>query len=86
MKKHNINKFLLGAAVVAMGGLASCEDFLTITPTNSITKEDYWNTRSDVDNVRAAAYYQMTQLEDKILIWGEFRSDNVTLNKMDKTE
>ena len=85
MKKHNINKFLLGAAVVAMGGLSSCEDFLTITPTNSITKEDYWNTRSDVDNVRAAAYYQMTQLEDKILIWGEFRSDNVTLNKMDQT-
>lgn len=85
MKKNNINKFLLGAAVVALGGLASCEDYLTITPTNSITKEDYWNTRSDVDNVRAAAYYQMTQLEDKILIWGEFRSDNVTLNKMDKT-
>ena len=85
MKKNNINKFLLGAAVVALGGLASCEDYLTITPTNSITKEDYWNTRSDVDNVRAAAYYQMTQLEDKILIWGEFRSDNVTLNKMDQT-
>ena len=86
MKKNKFNKYLLGAAVVALGGLASCEDYLTIYPTDSITKEDYWNTANDVDNVRAAAYYQLTQQLGKILIWGEFRSDNVTLNKMDKTE
>lgn len=86
MKKNKFNKYLLGAAVVALGGLASCEDYLTLYPTDSITKEDYWNTANDVDNVRAAAYYQMTQQLGKILIWGEFRSDNVTLNKMDKTE
>ena len=73
MKKNKFNKYLLGAAVVALGGLASCEDYLTIYPTDSITKEDYWNTANDVDNVRAAAYYQLTQQLGKILIWGEFR-------------
>ena len=86
MKKNKFNKYLLGAAVVALGGLASCEDYLTIYPTDSITREDYWNTANDVDNVRAAAYFQLSQQLGKILIWGEFRSDNLTLNKMDKTE
>lgn len=86
MKKNILHTFLLGASALVLGGLTSCEDFLTIYPTGSITKEDYWNTSNDVNNVRAAAYNQMTKLIDKILIWGEFRSDNVTLNKMDQTQ
>lgn len=86
MKKINIKTMLLGASIVAMAGLTSCEDYLTIYPTGSITKEDYWNTSNDVNNVRAAAYSQLTTQVDKVLIWGEFRSDNVTLNKMDQTK
>lgn len=85
MKKNILNTLLLGASALMIGGLASCEDYLTIYPTGSITKEDYWNTSNDVDNVRSAAYYQLTQQIDMIVIWGEFRSDNVTLNKMDQT-
>ena len=64
----------------------SCNDFLTLYPTDSITKEDFWASRNDVDNVRNAAYYQLTQNTNKILIWGEFRSDNVELNKTEKNE
>lgn len=86
MKKNIFNTFILGASALMLGGLASCEDYLTIYPTGSITKEDYWNTSNDVNNVRSAAYYQLTQQIDKILIWGEFRSDDVTLNKMDQTQ
>lgn len=86
MKKNIFNTLLLGASALMLGGLASCEDYLTIYPTGSITKEDYWNTSNDVNNVRSAAYYQLTQQIDKMLIWGEFRSDNVTLNKMDQTK
>lgn len=86
MKKKYIKSLLFGASVMMLGGLASCEDYLTIYPTGSITKEDYWNTSNDVDNVRSAAYYQLTQQLDKVIIWGEFRSDNVTLNKMDQTK
>lgn len=86
MKKNIINKFLLGAAALVLGGMVSCEDYLTIYPTGSITKEDFWTTRNDVDNVRAAAYYQLTQQVGNILVWGEFRSDDLTLNKMDQTD
>lgn len=86
MKKNILNTFLLGASAMVLSGLVSCEDYLTIYPTGSITKEDYWNTSNDVNNVRSAAYYQLTQQIDKMLIWGEFRSDDVTLNKMDQTK
>lgn len=67
-----------------MGVFASCEDYLTLYPTDSITGEDFWTTSNDVNNVRAAAYYQLTQCEDKIVEWGELRSDNVTVNDMTK--
>lgn len=86
MKKNILNTLLFGASALVLGGLTSCEDYLTIYPTGSITKEDYWNTSNDVENVRVAAYYQMTQQVGKILQWGEFRSDNVTLNSMDQLD
>lgn len=86
MKSNIINKCLIAGAVAVLGGLVSCEDYLTIYPTDSITKEDFWGSRNDVDNVRNAAYYQLTRNTDKILIWGEFRSDNVELNKTEKNE
>lgn len=86
MKKKIFNTLLIGASALVLGGLSSCEDFLTIYPTGSITKEDYWNTSNDVNNVRAAAYAQMNNQIGKILVWGEFRSDNVSLNKMDQTQ
>ncbi len=73
-----------GAVVVLGGGMTSCEDYLTLYPTTSITEEEFWNTRNDVNNVRASAYYQLTQCTGKILAWGEFRSDNVELSDMSK--
>lgn len=88
MKMTNIyNKVLLGAALVCTGLMASCEDYLTILPTDSIPEENFWQSKGDVDNVRAAAYYQLTKEDalSKILYWGEFRSDNVELKDMTKT-
>lgn len=84
MKSKFLNKTILLGAVALTGSLTSCEDYLTLYPTDSITKEDFWNSRNDVENVRAAAYYQMTQTTSNILTWGEFRSDNLVLNKMDQ--
>ncbi|RRD80567.1 RagB/SusD family nutrient uptake outer membrane protein [Alloprevotella sp. OH1205_COT-284] len=86
MKRTFINKLLIPVAAIVMGGFVSCEDFLTLYPTDSITKEEFWNTSNDVNNVRAAAYYQLTENTGKILTWGEFRSDNVTLNDMKQTK
>ena len=70
-------RLLLLGGVVAM--TCSCEDFLTIAPTNKIVKEDFWKTKGDVENVLAESYRLMTTSDflNRLIVWGELRSDNV---------
>lgn len=86
MKTKNIfSKFLLGGLLVSAGLMVSCEDYLTILPTGSIPDENFWQSESDVNSVRAAAYYQLVSgdnITNRILYWGEHRSDNVSINNM----
>lgn len=71
--------------MAVVGGFTSCEDYLTLYPTDTITKEEFWNTSNDVNNVRAAAYSQLADNTTKIVEWGELRSDNVIVNDMKLT-
>ena len=74
---------LFGACV----GMTSCDDFLTLSPSNKITEEDFWQSKSDLDNVRASVYRQMasSDVTSRIIYWGEMRSDNVSLYDMSQT-
>ncbi len=85
MKRNKLYSILLAAGSLSLlgGGMVSCDDFLTVLPTDQITEEDFWQEKGDLDNVRAAAYKQMLNCTGKILIWGELRSDNLVLNEMD---
>ena len=88
MKTNKIfKKFLLAGGVVLALGLTSCEDFLTVLPTDQITEDDFWKDKNDLDNVRSAAYLQMTKsdITGRILYWGELRSDNFTQNDMSQS-
>ena len=88
MKSNKIfNKFLVAGALLLGTGLSSCEDYLTVLPTDKITEDDFWKTKADLDNVRASAYRQMTtpDITSRILYWGELRSDNVAQNEMTNT-
>jgi len=89
MKKKSLYTLLLSAGTFLSAGLfSSCEDFLTVYPTDKISEEDFWTDKNDLDNVRSAVYKQMVHggnVTQKILIWGECRSDNFVLNKMDET-
>lgn len=89
MKKKTLYTILLSAGTFLCAGLfSSCEDFLTIYPTDKISEEDFWKDKNDLENVRAAVYKQMlhnSSITSKILQWGECRSDNFILNKMDQT-
>lgn len=88
MKKNILNKLFLGGALMCMGVMTSCDDFLTILPTNSIPDENFWQSKTDVDNVRAAAYEQATKgnVLQRVLYWGEYRSDNVQIANMSNTD
>lgn len=80
MKLNKIyNKLFVGSALFCAVIMTSCEDYLTLLPTDSIPDENFWESKTDVYNVRAAAYYQATTkpVIQRILYWGEYRSDNM---------
>lgn len=60
-------------------GLASCSDFLEIKQMNEIILEDFWNEKSDVENVVNGCYASMLgyDIRERMMVWGEGRSDNV---------
>lgn len=68
--------------------LSSCADWLFIQPAGKVVLDDYWKTESDVDNVVASCYRSM--VEDsyikKLIVYGELRSDNITLGYADQEE
>ena len=57
--------------------LVSCNDFLTIYPTDKTIGEDFWKSKEDVKNMVTGAYSQMTSegCQEKAIVWGSFRSD-----------
>lgn len=73
------NIALCGLVAVSAGfGFSSCEDFLTITPTDRIVEEEFWEDKNDLDNAVMACYRRMAENDmlTKYISWGEERSDN----------
>jgi len=89
MKRNKIfnTLFLAGGLLLLGGTVQSCEDYLTVYPTDKTTDEDFWTDKNDLSNVRTAAYSQISSagVTGRILLWGEARSDNFILNKLDNT-
>lgn len=82
MKKHNIYKGLMATACAAvMLTTASCDDFLTIHPSNQITEEEFWEDRSDLQSAVRGCYKQFigSDIMARLVMWGECRSDNFDL-------
>ena len=85
MKISNIfSKLFLASGLMLTAGMTSCDDYLTVLPTDQITEEDFWNDKNDLDNVRAAAYAKMISgdITNRMFLWGEVRSDNLKLNNL----
>lgn len=71
-------------ASTALVGLltSSCGDFLEITPLNAVVVENFWEKKSEVENVVTSCYYNMqnAELTKRLIVWSELRSDNVSDN------
>lgn len=71
------------AKTLFLGGMiamtCSCDDFLTILPTDKIVWEDFWKSKVDVDNAVAESYRQMAHWDflSRVVVWGELRGDNI---------
>ena len=70
----------LFVAVAALCFMSSCTDYLTIIPPDKITEEHFWQTKDDVNGIRAKAYLNLlgTDAIQKAIVWGELRADNLT--------
>jgi len=70
---------------IAAWTLTSCQDWLTITPTTQVVEENYWEDKNDLEGVRYAAYTQMCSTLEKMVLWGDLRSDSYSLNNDDRS-
>lgn len=78
--KHYINKVkLLTLLSVISLSLSSCGDFLLLEPKTFVTEDNFWNEKSDVEEMVAGVYcmLQNSNIISSILVWGELRSDNI---------
>ena len=73
------NNIIIGIAGMMSLGLSSCSDFLEVESLNEIVLEKFWNEKSDVENIVAGCYsgMQSQAMIERMLVWGEFRSDNL---------
>jgi len=69
-----------GAALGLLSlALVGCGDFLEIKPRDIVTEDNFWNEKTDVNQMVAGCYSSM-QSEDFIsrcIVWGELRSENI---------
>lgn len=79
MKTYNIFK---SAVLLAISSLAmtSCDDWLTVHPQTQIVEENFWEDKTDLEGVRYAAYKSLADQVEKIIIWGDLRSDIYNIN------
>ena len=83
--KYMKTKHIIKTAIVMAAGiltLTSCEDWLTIYPTDKTVGENFWVKKSDVEEMRAGAYAAVTDgaVLERILMWGGYRSDELVLS------
>ena len=77
---YKINKIkVIAALTVVIGGLTSCENFLTEVPESEVTPESFYKDNKQLQSGLTAAYSRMSvAYASNHMIWGEFRSDNLT--------
>ena len=68
-------------ALVMALTFTSCDDFLSLLPTNEIVLENFWTDEADVNSVVSSCYVQLASSDciNRMVVWGELRSDNMTL-------
>lgn len=78
----HINKYISLTTCFLALVCTSCDDFLDIKPLNDIVADNYWTEKADVDNALNGCYAQIetAAVVQRMFVWGEVRSDNVTFS------
>ncbi|MBQ7442896.1 MAG: RagB/SusD family nutrient uptake outer membrane protein [Bacteroidaceae bacterium] len=78
--RHKYSIIHLGAvAAAAIMGLTACADFLEVKPRDQVTEDNFWNEKTDIDQMVAGVYLSMQSegFINNCIVWGESRSDNI---------
>lgn len=75
---RKIKNILLALLLIA--GLQGCNSFLTVDIPDQLLKENYWQTRDQVNAALNGVYYQLGQNITRFIAWGDVRSDLYTLS------
>lgn len=69
----------MSAAVYAAVGVGFSSCSMDLLPLNDVVLENYWKDKNDVESVVASCYAAMQEdgYLEKMIVWGEDRSDNV---------
>jgi hypothetical protein len=83
MKIMNIkisNKYIVKFIVILVFvTLPGCNEWLDIEPENDLIKQEFWNTKEDVESCMAAAYDAFRGTVMKSFIFGELRGDMINI-------
>jgi hypothetical protein len=80
MKKYKIKKYMKRIIVISLLiVLASCDKYLDLEPENELIRQEFWQTKDDVDAVLSAMYDAFRETSLESLIWGELRADMITI-------
>lgn len=82
IKTNPMGKAAMG--IIALLSMASCQDWLTIYPQTQIVEENFWEDKNDLEGVRYAAYKSMCGTLEKMVLWGDLRSDTYVLSSADQ--
>lgn len=86
IRKNSFTLMALTLGVMSSGMLTSCgEKFLELEPQNETVLENFWNEKTDVQAVIAGCYSQLQSeaIISRMMIWGEYRSENVVYTDAD---
>ncbi len=78
--KRNINIIKLLVVLCTLGvGLTSCGDFLEVEPKTFVSEDNFWNEKTDIEQMVAGTYVKMQSdgFISRCIMWGETRSDNI---------
>ncbi len=74
------NKFKHAAIAVACSlTMVSCSDFLEVEPMTFVSEDNFWNEKTDIDQMVAGCYTKMQAdaFIQRCIMWGETRCDNI---------
>lgn len=79
--KNKTKNIIKSFAIATFGllSLSSCNDFLTIYPTDKTIGENFWQNKDDVDQMVTGAYTAMIDggIIERMIMWGDYRSDEL---------